>query len=50
MILPYAFIVWCGGLTGMETIGLILLCQAIVILNALWYMLVRTLVNQKIWW
>ena len=50
VILPYAFIVWCGGLTGMETIGLILLCQAIVILNALWYMLVRTLVNQKIWW
>ena len=27
-----------------------MLCEAIVILNALWYMLVRTLVNQKIWW
>ena len=50
VILPYAFIVWCGGLGGWETIALILLCQAIVILNALWYMLVRTLVNQKIWW
>lgn len=48
VILPYAFIVWCGGLGGWETIALILLCQAIVILNALWYMLVRTLVNQKI--
>ncbi len=49
-ILPYAFLVWCGGMTGWATIGLILLCEAIVLLNAQWYMLVRTLVNQKIWW
>lgn len=48
--LPYTFIVWCGGLTGWAAIGMILLCEAIVLLNAQWYMLVRTLVNQKIWW
>lgn len=50
VILPYAFLVWCGGLTGWATIGLILLCEAMVLLNAQWYMLVRTLVNQKMWW
>lgn len=50
VILPYAFIVCCGGLPLVDTIGLIVLCQMIVVLNALWYMLVRTLVNQKIWW
>lgn len=37
-------------MTGWATIGLILLCEAIVLLNAQWYMLVRTLVNEKIWW
>ena len=50
VFLPYAFIVWCGGLSGWTTLGLLLMLHLIVIINSLWYLLVRTLVNQHIWW
>ena len=49
--LPYSFIVWCGGLPGWITIGLLCLLHLMVLINSQWYLLVRTLVNQKmLWW
>lgn len=51
VFLPYAFIVWCGGLSGWTTIGLLCLLHLMVMTNSQWYLLVRTLVNQHIlWW
>ncbi|MBP3787401.1 MAG: hypothetical protein ILA22_04605, partial [Prevotella sp.] len=51
VFLPYAFIVWCGGLSGWATIGLLCLLHLMVVINSQWYLLVRTLVNQHIlWW
>ena len=40
IFLPYTFIVWCGGIT----------LHLMVVVNSQWYLLVRTLVNQSIWW
>jgi hypothetical protein len=50
LVLPYSFIAWCGGLPGMETIGMLLLIMLMIIVNSQWYLLVRTLVNHHIWW
>ena len=51
LFLPYAFIVWCGGLTGWATIGMLCLLHLMIIINSQWYLLVRTLVNQNmLWW
>ena len=51
VFLPYAFIVWCGGLSGWAAIGLLCLLHLMVMINSQWYLLVRTLVNQHIlWW
>ena len=50
MFLPYVFIVWCGCLTGWAAIGMLLLLHLMVVVNSQWYLLVRTLVNQSIWW
>ena len=51
VFVPYAFIVWCGGLSGWATIGLLCLLHLMVVINSQWYLLVRTLVNQHIlWW
>ena len=51
VFLPYAFIVWCGGLSGWATTGLLCLLHLMVVINSQWYLLVRTLVNQHIlWW
>jgi len=48
--LPYAFIVFCGGLTLWQTVGLLALLHLMVLVNSQWYLLVRTLVNQSMWW
>ncbi|MDD5825609.1 MAG: DUF5687 family protein [Prevotellaceae bacterium] len=50
VLVPYFFIVFCGGLTFGTTIAMLLVCEWLVIINALWSMLVRTLYNQSIWW
>ena len=51
VFVPYVFIVWCGGLSGWATIGLLCLLHLMVVINSQWYLLVRTLVNQHIlWW
>ena len=48
--LPYVFIVWCGGMTTWAAIGMLLLLHLMIIVNSQWYLLVRTLVNQSMWW
>lgn len=50
LYLPYVFIVWCGGLTGWAAIGLLCLLHLMVLVNSQWYLLVRTLVNQSMFW
>ncbi len=50
IFLPYTFIVWCGGMTTWAALGMLLLFHLIVIVNSQWYLLVRTLVNQSMWW
>lgn len=50
MILPYAFIAWCGGLPGLQTIGMILMVWLLILVNSQWYLLARTLINHHIWW
>ncbi len=48
--LPYVFIVWCGGMTTWAAIGMLVLLHLIVLVNSQWYLLVRTLVNQSLFW
>jgi hypothetical protein len=50
LILPYTFIVWCGGLTGWAALGMLCLAHLMVLVNSQWYLLVRTLVNQSLFW
>ena len=50
LFLPYAFIVWCGGMTGWQTIGMLCLLHLMIVVNSQWYLLVRTLVNQSLFW
>ena len=50
IFLPYVFIVWCGGLTFWAAVGMLLLLHLMVVVNSQWYLLVRTLVNQSMWW
>lgn len=50
LFLPYTFIVWCGGMTTWAAIGMLLLLHLMVVVNSQWYLLVRTLVNQSLWW
>ena len=48
--LPYTFIVWCGGISTWEAIGMLILLHLMVVVNSQWYLLVRTLVNQSLFW
>ena len=50
MLLPYVFIVWCGGVTFWGIIGMLFLLHLMVVVNSQWYLLVRTLINQSMWW
>jgi len=50
LFLPYVFIIWCGGLTTWAAIGMLLLFHLMVVVNSQWYLLVRTLINQSMWW
>ena len=50
MFVPYVFIVWCGGLSFWAALGMLFLMHLMVVVNSQWYLLVRTLVNQSIWW
>ncbi len=48
--LPYTFIVWCGGATFWTALGMLCLLQLLIVVNSQWYLLVRTLVNQSLYW
>lgn len=50
LFLPYVFICVCGGLPFWSGIAMLLLLWLIITTNSQWYLLVRTLVNHKIWW
>ncbi|MBR2113930.1 MAG: hypothetical protein IJ929_04595 [Prevotella sp.] len=50
IFLPYVFIVWCGGVTTWAALGMLILLHLIVVVNSQWYLLVRTLINQSMWW
>ena len=51
VILPYVFIVWCGGLSTGAAIGMLMLLYLMILVNSQWYLLVRTLINQSLlWW
>jgi hypothetical protein len=50
IFLPYVFIVWCGGVTFWTAIGILILLHLMVVVNSQWYLLVRTLVNQSMFW
>ena len=50
LFLPYTFIIWCGGITGWMAISILLLLHLMILVNSQWYLLVRTLVNQSIFW
>ena len=50
IFLPYIFIVWCGGVTFWTAMGMLFLLHLMVIVNSQWYLLVRTLINQSMFW
>ena len=50
LYLPYTFIIWCGGITGWMAISMLILLHLMILVNSQWYLLVRTLVNQSIFW
>ncbi len=50
LFLPYVFIVWCGGVSTWAAIGMLILFHLMIVVNSQWYLLVRTLVNQSMWW
>lgn len=50
VFLPYVFIVWCGGVTFWGAVGMLFLLHLMVVVNSQWYLLVRTLVNQHMFW
>ena len=50
LFLPYVFIVWCGGVTTWAAIGMLILFHLAIVVNSQWYLLIRTLVNQSMWW
>ena len=50
IFLPYVFIVWCGGITTWEALGMLFLLHLMIVVNSQWYLLVRTLINQSMWW
>ena len=50
IFLPYVFIVWCGGVTTWAALGMLFLLHLVVVVNSQWYLLVRTLINQSMWW
>ena len=50
VFLPYVFIVFCGGVSFWGALGMLFLLHLMVLNNSQWYLLVRTLVNQSMWW
>ena len=50
LFVPYVFICVCGGLALLGGLAMLALLHLLILVNSQWYLLVRTLVNHKIWW
>lgn len=50
LFVPYVFICVCGGLPLLSGLAMLALLWLMITTNSQWYLLVRTLVNHKIWW
>ena len=50
LFVPYVFICICGGLPFWSGVAMLALFFLFILLNSQWYLMVRTLVNHKIWW
>lgn len=51
LFLPYAFIVWAGGVSLADACVMVLSGMCFVMFNSQWYLLVRTLVSRSLlWW
>jgi hypothetical protein len=50
IFLPYTFIVWCAGLSTWGALAMLFLLHLMVIVNSQWYLIVRTLINQSLYW
>ena len=50
LFIPYFFINICGGTPFIAAVGMTLLLLMMVVVNSQWYLLVRTLVNQKVYY
>lgn len=51
LFLPYFFITMCGGAGIVTSLAMLLVCLLLIVVNSMWYLLVRTLVNHNIlWW
>ena len=50
MFIPYAIMSVVFSVGFWSTIGFLCGWMLLIIMNSLWYMLVRTLINDRIWW
>ena len=50
LFIPYAFICWCGTLTFIQALAMVLLLHLFVLVNSQWYLLMRTLINRSLFW
>lgn len=50
LFVPYAFICWCGALTFIQALAMVLLLHLFVLVNSQWYLLMRTLINRSLFW
>lgn len=50
LFLPYVFIILCGGIGFFNGIAVLLVCQLLIFINGLWYLMVRTLVCKSVFW
>lgn len=48
LFVPYVFICFCGGLPFWQSLALLAMLYLLIVVNSLWYLLVRTLANHHI--
>ena len=51
MLLPYSFIIFCGGTPATDALLVLVSSQVLILANGQFYLLVRTLINRSLlWW
>ena len=51
LVLPYTFIVFCGGFPLWSSVAFVVSCMALILANSQFYLLVRTLIGRSLlWW